>query len=237
MGWLQSSWWRHQMKTFSALLALCAGNSSVTDEFPAQRTVTRSFEVFFDLRLYKRLNKQSWGWWFERQSRPLWRQGNGHRNERTKGKDYWSHFSSFFSISILICYSEAYRSYRGQRFTFAQSNSAILVNTFGLSKWHARGGQILRNNLIYYMWLHIMKSVSLKQITYIAKFHHFYTLIINVVIYIFIYIYTCIYVCVCVLHATIIQLFNSYKAFLQFVQNNPEWLTLFGRQENHYLHM
>ena len=29
-----SSWWRHHMETFSALLALCAGNSPVTREFP-----------------------------------------------------------------------------------------------------------------------------------------------------------------------------------------------------------
>ena len=34
----------------SALLAICAGNSSVIGEFPAQRPVTRSFDVFFDLR-------------------------------------------------------------------------------------------------------------------------------------------------------------------------------------------
>ena len=42
------TWWRHQMETFSALLALCA-NSPVTGELPAQRPVTRSFDVFFDL--------------------------------------------------------------------------------------------------------------------------------------------------------------------------------------------
>ena len=36
-------------KTFYAWLALCAGNSPVTDEFPVQRPVTRSFDVFFDL--------------------------------------------------------------------------------------------------------------------------------------------------------------------------------------------
>ena len=61
--------WRHQMETFSALLAICAGNSPV----PVQRPVTRSFDVFFDLRPNKRLSKQWWGWWFEAQSRPLWR--------------------------------------------------------------------------------------------------------------------------------------------------------------------
>ena len=52
-------WWRHQMEAFSALLAICAGKSPVTGEFPAQRPVTRSFDIFFDLRLNKRLSKQS----------------------------------------------------------------------------------------------------------------------------------------------------------------------------------
>ena len=56
---LHISWWRHQMETFSALLAICARNSPVPGEFLAQRPVTRSFDVFFDLRLNKRLNKQS----------------------------------------------------------------------------------------------------------------------------------------------------------------------------------
>ena len=46
-------------------------------EFPAQRPVTRSFDVFFDLYLNKRLSKQSWGWWFETLSCPLWRHCNG----------------------------------------------------------------------------------------------------------------------------------------------------------------
>ena len=44
---------------------LCPGNSPVTDEFPSQRPVTRNFDLFFDLHLNKRLNKQSLGWWFE----------------------------------------------------------------------------------------------------------------------------------------------------------------------------
>ena len=43
------------METFSALLTICAGNSPVTGEFPAQRPVTRTFDVFFDLRLTKSL--------------------------------------------------------------------------------------------------------------------------------------------------------------------------------------
>ena len=64
------------METFSALLATCAGNSPVPGEFPAQRPVMRSFDVFFNLCLNKRLSKQWRGWWFETLSRPLWRQRN-----------------------------------------------------------------------------------------------------------------------------------------------------------------
>ena len=45
-------------------------------EFPAQRPVTRSFDVFIDLRLNKRLNKQPWGWWFETLPLSLWRHCN-----------------------------------------------------------------------------------------------------------------------------------------------------------------
>ena len=48
----------------------------VTGEFPTPRPVTHSFDLFFDLRLYKQLSKQSWGWWFETSSRPLWRHCN-----------------------------------------------------------------------------------------------------------------------------------------------------------------
>ena len=64
------------METFSALLALCARNSPVPGEFPAQRPVTRSFDVFFDLRPNRRLSKQPRGWWFETPSWSLWRQSN-----------------------------------------------------------------------------------------------------------------------------------------------------------------
>ena len=51
---------------------LCAGNSPVTGEFPAQRPVTQSFDVFFDLCLNKWLSKQLWCWWFKMPSHSLW---------------------------------------------------------------------------------------------------------------------------------------------------------------------
>ena len=77
------AWWRHQMETFSALLALCGGKSPVPGEFPSQRPVMRNFDVFFDLCLNNRLSIQSWGWWCETPSRPLWRHING---MNTRGK-------------------------------------------------------------------------------------------------------------------------------------------------------
>ena len=55
-----STRWRHQMETFSALLAPCAGNSPITGEFPSQKPVTR-FVVFFDLCLNKRVNNREAG--------------------------------------------------------------------------------------------------------------------------------------------------------------------------------
>ena len=51
---------------------LC-GEFTGPGEFPAQRPVTRSFDVFFDLHPNKPLSKQPWGWWFETPSWSLWR--------------------------------------------------------------------------------------------------------------------------------------------------------------------
>ena len=74
-------WWPHQMGTSSALLALCVGNSPVTG-------TTWSFDAFFDLRLNKRLSKQSRRRWFETPSRSLWHHCN------------YMHISSVIEISI-----------------------------------------------------------------------------------------------------------------------------------------
>ena len=90
------TWWRHQMEIISALLAICAGNSPVTGEFPPQRPVTRSFDVYFDLRPNERLSKQWWGWWFETLSRSLWR----HRNEK------WQHTKVLYQLPTPILLDE-----------------------------------------------------------------------------------------------------------------------------------
>ena len=77
ISWLMM---KSSMETFSASLAICAGELPFTGEFSTQRPVTRSFDVFRDLRLNKRLSKQSWSLWLETASQLLWR----HSNVKTK---------------------------------------------------------------------------------------------------------------------------------------------------------
>ena len=79
--------WRH----FPRYWPFVRGIHRSPGEFPTQKPVTRSFDVYFDLRPNKRLSKQSWGWWFETPSRPSWR----HRNV------YFVNFSHV--VTILSC--------------------------------------------------------------------------------------------------------------------------------------
>ena len=109
--YLWITWWRHQMETFSALVAICAGNAPVTGEFPTQRPVTRSFDVFFDMRPNKRLGKQSWGWGFDTPSRPLWRHCNDQsmlthvlRAILKVGRVRMFEYIRFLHATIYICY-------------------------------------------------------------------------------------------------------------------------------------
>ena len=102
------TWCRHQIEIFSALLTLCAGNSPVTGEFPPQRPVTQGFYVFFDLRLNKRLNKQSWGRWFETLSRSLWRHCNDQRWLDCDPNGY--HFRDFLEDNIFSKQCDSYKT-------------------------------------------------------------------------------------------------------------------------------
>ena len=109
------------MEAFSALLALCAGNSPVTGEFPSQRPETRSLDVIFHLRLNIRLSKQSWGWWFKTPSSSLWR-----------------HCNVFYRVT-LVGYQEAHcwlqRSIDGYGFII---NMYCLSNIYHLTIWRHR---------------------------------------------------------------------------------------------------
>ena len=112
------------METFSALLTNCAGNSPVPGEFPAQRPVTRSFDVFFDLHPSKRSSKQWWGWWFETPSCPLWCHLNGQQVDPGSGDGLSPIvvFSLIFSLNLssLIFWKQHFQN-RGYKRAFLNS--------------------------------------------------------------------------------------------------------------------
>ena len=132
------------METFSALLAICAGISPAPGEFPTQRPVTRSIDVFFDLRPNKRLSKQTRGWWFETLSCSLWRHCSVQccikgRVLRKNGKswhmywegepatrlDIWNKYQKRFSVYIAISSSGIH---------LLQTYLVFISNTFILDK-------------------------------------------------------------------------------------------------------
>ena len=82
-----ATWWRHHMETFSALQAICAGNSPVAGEFPTQRPVTQRFGVFFDLRVNKR----------RIYSKPLSTSVMNHHYS------WWRHQMETFSTLLALC--------------------------------------------------------------------------------------------------------------------------------------
>ena len=133
------AWWRHQMETFSALLAICAGNSPVTGEFPARRPVTRSFDVFFFLYLRpnKQLSKQWWGWWFETPSCPLWRHRNGTAIcASTRSLDAWKNESLCEELCARACDMQCAArivSRADSKFAPRQWETALLCND--VSHW------------------------------------------------------------------------------------------------------
>ena len=86
----EMSYWLLSWKTVQSYSMMTSSNGNIfrvtgplcgeftgPGEFPTQRPVTRSFDVYFDLRLNKRLCKQSRGWWFETLLCPLWCHSNG----------------------------------------------------------------------------------------------------------------------------------------------------------------
>ena len=105
---------------------------------PTQRPVTRSFDVFFDLRLNKRLGKQSGGWWFETPSR------------ETPGCSSWFHWDGQWNnycdvkmgamasliTSLAILYSTIYSS--GDQRKHQSSASLAFVWEVTGDRWYLR---------------------------------------------------------------------------------------------------
>ena len=65
---------------------------------PRTKATARSFDVFFDLRLNKRLRKQPWGWWFETLSWSLWRHRNGRRQHWIYSIESCSALKTFVTV-------------------------------------------------------------------------------------------------------------------------------------------
>ena len=126
------------MEAFSALLAIFAGNSPAPGEFPTQRPVTRSFDVYFDLLPNKRLSKQSWGWWFGMPSRPLWRHGNNvwifcsRRSCFLANETWWKYFISTHQIRSSCAttetrlYMELFKCYQELAFIISDGITAAI---------------------------------------------------------------------------------------------------------------
>ena len=127
---ISKPWWHHQMETFSALLALCAGNSPVVGEFPSQRPVTRSFDVFFDMCLNKRLSKQTCGRRFETRSRSLWR----HCNAIT-ALTWWLLAMLLSSCDILV--HILYNGFKSQVWKGDRKSIIILANSLLTLIWNS----------------------------------------------------------------------------------------------------
>ena len=88
---------------------LC-GDSPVPGEFPTQRPVTRSFDVFFDQRLNKRLSKQPWGWWFETPAWSLWRHHNdmeSHCKDKAVVRPFCLHSMNPYALKDVFYICEA----------------------------------------------------------------------------------------------------------------------------------
>ena len=139
----------------------CAGNSPVTGEFPAQRPVRRSFDVFLDLRLNKRLSKQSRGWWFERLSRPLWRHCNV-----SAWHDGWLSISVFLSSLGSSSYRESHAlQFQSEWQLRFKRPKQLEVQDYLRMIYTA---MVFQNLRVKHCWLNMFLFLSLGAVTWVA---------------------------------------------------------------------
>ena len=122
---------------------LC-GNSPVTGEFPAQRPVTRSFDVFWDLRLNKRLSKQWCGWWFETPSLPLWRHCNG------TGCCVMATLCDTSDDNVSIWWRQNWRHDNARFSAYCSPPNALLIVDWGVKMIYHSPHAYLYTNVSYY---------------------------------------------------------------------------------------
>ena len=130
---------------------LC-GEFTGPGEFPTQRPVTRSFDVFFDLRPNKRVGKQPWGWWFGTPSWSLWRQCNGYviipliyfMNSTI---EYQHHTALFIHYSCLLLLNQCFYM------TNAVCNIICIGHWFAMWCGHTSHEEVLGASLLRADWL------------------------------------------------------------------------------------
>ena len=129
--------WKHFPRYWPFVRGIHWSPVNSTGEFPTQRPVTRNFDVFFDRRLNKRLNKQSWGWWFETPLRPLWRHcyamlfdGQSKRH----GTEQWNlrttHLPVWYMHLIFNVFSNTVYVFVSKDFDDKRSNLVVLIFFF-----------------------------------------------------------------------------------------------------------
>ena len=86
------SYYRKWLRYDLRCSGLCSHSGTARVELVVAQPVTRSFGIFFDLRLNQQLSKQWRRWWFETPSHSLWCQCNAHRLWHFKKQLFcWAH--------------------------------------------------------------------------------------------------------------------------------------------------
>ena len=119
-----AAWRRHQMETFSALLALCEGNWPVTSEFPAQRSVTRSFDIFFEINS-----------WINNRGAGNLRRHRAHHDVTVMVEPKWHAHGSRFVWVLWFCACQFFFCIRVALQAFGQSFNRIIASVPMIPSW------------------------------------------------------------------------------------------------------
>ena len=102
---------------------------------PSQRPETRSSDVSFHLRLNKRYNKQSWGWWHEMPSRSLWRHCNVEWKHHYSSLPHSQIWNIFHLWPQFFTYDHNFFTYDRNLWRIAFQDTYWHFGTYGTVKW------------------------------------------------------------------------------------------------------